>query len=109
MAMSARTVAAAPLAGTTATVPMPDFRLEAEGMTAEQIAFLDEWGFIKFRGFADAETVRELVAEVEEVDRRIVAEGRTIINGVPLVIGRRADGTKYVQRMAFTSLFGPRL
>ena len=87
---------------------MPAFTLGAR-MNDEQRAFLDRHGFIRFRRFAPPEVVRALAAEVEEIDRRLVGEGRTIVNGVPLIIGRRADGTRYVQRMAFASTFGPRL
>ncbi|HZR85084.1 MAG TPA: phytanoyl-CoA dioxygenase family protein [Candidatus Binatia bacterium] len=87
---------------------MPAFTLGAR-MTDEQRAFLDRHGFIRFRRFAPPDLVRALAAEVEEIDRRLVAEGRTIVNGVPLIVGRRADGTRYVQRMAFASTFGPKL
>lgn len=90
------------------TVPPPAFEL-GERFTDEQRAFLDRWGFIRFRRFASPETVAELRAEVEEIDRRIVAEGRTQINGVPLIIGTRKDGSRYVQRMVFASTFGPKL
>lgn len=87
---------------------MPEFTL-ADRLTDEQRAFLDRHGFIRFRRFATPETVRELAAEVEEIDRRLVAEGREVVNGIPLIIGRRSDGTRYVQRMVFASTFGPRL
>lgn len=95
-------------AGTPRIFPMPEFTL-GERLTVEQREFLDEWGFIRFRGFADPSLVRELSEETEEIDRRIVAEGRESIYGVPLVIGKRGDGTRYVQRMVFTSLFGSKL
>jgi hypothetical protein len=87
---------------------VPTFEL-GDALTAEQVAVLDRQGFIRFRRFASPETVAELRAEIEEIDRRIVAEGRTQINGVPLIIGQRKDGTRYVQRMVFASTFGPRL
>jgi ectoine hydroxylase-related dioxygenase (phytanoyl-CoA dioxygenase family) len=86
----------------------PSFEL-GEHLTAEQRAFLDHHGFIRFRRFASQETVAELRAEVEQIDRQIVAEGRTQINGVPLIIGTRKDGSRYVQRMCFASTFGPKL
>jgi ectoine hydroxylase-related dioxygenase (phytanoyl-CoA dioxygenase family) len=87
---------------------MPQFTL-GDHMTAEQRDYLDRHGFIRFRRFASPELTRELAAEVEAIDRRLVAEGRTTVNGVPLIIGRRADGTAYVQRMVFSSTFGPKL
>lgn len=87
---------------------LPAFEL-GERLTPEQVEFLDVYGFIRFRRFASPATVAELRAEVEEIDRRLVAEGRSQVNGVPLIIGQRADGTRYVQRMPFASTFGPRL
>jgi hypothetical protein len=53
--------------------------------------------------------LKGLVADQEEIDRTWIAEGRTQVNGVPLIIGKRADGGRYVQRMAFASLFGERM
>lgn len=87
---------------------MPSFTL-GERLTAEQADFLETFGFIRFRNFVSREKAQELAAEVEEIDRQIVSEGRTQINGVPLIIGQRKDGSKYVQRMVFASLFGPKL
>jgi ectoine hydroxylase-related dioxygenase (phytanoyl-CoA dioxygenase family) len=100
--------AAAAAGGSPPALAMPEFIL-GERLTEEQRAFLDRHGFIRFRHFASPETVRELCAEVEEIDRRIVAEGRTQINGIPLIIGTRSDGRHYVQRMVFASTFGPKL
>ncbi|WP_437280451.1 phytanoyl-CoA dioxygenase family protein [Sorangium sp. So ce375] len=89
-------------------IRLPDFELGG-ALTAEQRDFLDAHGFIRFRGFADRGAVRALVEEVEAVDRRLVGEGRTHINGVPLLLGTRKDGSRYIQRMVFASLFGERL
>lgn len=86
----------------------PSFEL-GEHFTQEQREFLDHYGFIRFRRFASPETVAELRAEIEDIDRRIVGEGRTTINGVPLIVGTRKDGSRYVQRMVFASTFGPKL
>ena len=91
--------------------PVPSFTF-GERMTPEQLAFLDEHGFIRLRAFADRDTLRGLVEDVEAVDRRLIAEERTVVNGVPLIIGKRITpegGTRFVQRMAFASLFGDRL
>jgi hypothetical protein len=87
---------------------VPAFEL-GDRLTSEQRDFLDEVGFIRFKGFANPKLVRELAADVEAVDERLIREGRTHINGVPLIIGQRADGSRYVQRMCFASLFGDRL
>lgn len=87
---------------------VPAFEL-GDRLTDEQREFLDTVGFIRFKGFASKSVVRELAAEVEEIDARLIREGRTHINGVPLIIGQRQDGQRYVQRMCFASLFGEKL
>ena len=89
-------------------INVPAFEL-GDRLTGEQRDFLDEVGFIRFKGFANPALVRELVADTEAVDARLVREGRTQINGVPLILGQRADGSRYVQRMCFASLFGEKL
>lgn len=89
-------------------IKMPDFTFDG-ALTREQRDYLDTFGFIRFKGFVDRATVRSLVEEVEEIDRRLIGEGRTHINGVPLIIGTRKDGSRYIQRMVFASLFGERL
>jgi hypothetical protein len=104
-----RTVAGtAELPAANARIHMPDFTL-GERLTAEQREFLDTHGFIRFKGFADAATVEGLRAEHEEIDRRLIAEGRTALFGVPFIRGTRKDGSVYIQRMPFSSLFGPKL
>jgi hypothetical protein len=89
-------------------IRMPEFEL-GERLTQEQRDWLDTFGFIKFKRFVPRQVALELAAELEEVDRKICAEGRTSINGVPLIIGTRPDGSKYVQRMVFASLFSEKL
>lgn len=89
-------------------IVMPDFTL-GEEFTAEQQEYLDTVGFIRFKGFASKQLVKELSDELEEIDARWIREGRTHVNGVPLVFGTRADGRKFVQRMCFASLFGEKL
>jgi hypothetical protein len=87
---------------------MPRFEL-GERFTAEQQEFLDTFGFIRFRGFVPRAQLNGLVEEVEEIDRRLVAEGKTQIFGVPLILGKRKDGTRFVQRICFASVMGARL
>ena len=105
---AATTALAAPLPAANARIRMPEFTL-GERLTTEQREWLDEYGFIRFRRFADPATVRGLVEDVEEIDRRLITEGREKVNGVPFIVGRRADGSKYIQRIPFASLFGDRL
>ena len=89
-------------------IEMPRFSL-GERLTREQSEYLDTYGFVRFQGFLEPKALAEIVAEVEEIDRRFVREGREEIFGVPLLTGKRADGARYVQRMVFASLFGEKL
>ena len=109
MTMSPTLPAISPLApATNRMLHMPDFEL-GERFTKEQLEYLDTYGFVRFKRFVSKEKVRELAEEVEQIDRRLVAEGRTHVNGVPIMFGARPDGTRFVQRMVFSSLFGERL
>jgi hypothetical protein len=96
----------APAANRALTIP--DFEL-GDRLTTEQLDFLETFGFIRFKAFKSRPAVRELALEVEEIDARLVAERRTSIFGVPLMLGKREDGSRYVQRIPFASIFGPRL
>ncbi|HVY45154.1 MAG TPA: phytanoyl-CoA dioxygenase family protein [Minicystis sp.] len=89
-------------------IEMPRFTL-GERLTREQSEYLDTYGFVRFRGFLSKADLAAIVAEVEEIDRRLVREERSQIFGVPLLFGSRADGSRFVQRMVFASLFGERL
>jgi hypothetical protein len=84
-------------------IQIPDFEL-GERLTAEQEDYLETYGFIRFKRFLPRERAQALYQEVLEVDRKLVADGREQVNGVPLIFGARADGTRYVQRIPFASL-----
>src|SRR5690349_2026199 len=107
--MNAATIdAAAPaLPAQNHRIHIPDFEL-GDRVTREQADFFETYGFIRFKRFATKEQVRELNEEIDEIDSKLIAEGRTHVNGVPLIIGKRKDGTRYVQRMVFSSTFGPK-
>lgn len=87
---------------------LPDFTL-GERVTPEQAEFLETYGFIRFKRFASRAQVDALLEEVREIEKRLLAEGKTRINGIPLRIGTRPDGRRYIQRLVFASLFGERL
>lgn len=108
MEASTAAVAAPPLPAKNRQIQIPHFEL-GDRVTAEQADFFETYGFIRFKRFATKEQVRELNEEIDAIDRRLIAEGRTHVNGIPLVIGTRKDGSRYVQRMVFASTFGPRL
>ncbi len=84
---------------------MPEFEL-GDRFTPEQREWLDEVGFIRFKGFAKPETVRQLGLEQEELSRRWVREDRKTLFGTPLIVGKQPGGEGYVQRMPFCSVFG---
>jgi len=78
-------------------------------ITAEQEEFLETAGFIHFKGFTDPATVAALREETDEISDRLIAEGKTHVFGVPLIIGERPTGRRYVQRLCFASVLGARL
>jgi hypothetical protein len=84
-------------------IAIPDFELDGS-VTPEQVDFFETYGFIRFKRFVPRARARELYEAVLEVDRALVASGREQLNGVPLIFGRRDDGTRYVQRICFASL-----
>jgi hypothetical protein len=84
-------------------ISIPPFEL-GERLTPEQVDFFETYGFIRFKRFVPRERARALYEAVLEIDRALVASGKEQINGVPLIFGRRADGSRYVQRICFASL-----
>lgn len=96
------------LPGANRRIEMPEFRL-GDRLTSEQRDFLDTAGFIRFRGFLSKQELADIVAEVEDIDAKLIRDGVTHKFGIPLLIGPRGDGRPYVQRMCFASLFGEKL
>lgn len=80
------------------------FRLGPE-ITPEQRAFLEEHGYLHFEGVLSPDEVALVASEIDAVEARWLAEGRTHVNGIPLFFGKKVDGSKGIQRFAFTSLF----
>jgi hypothetical protein len=89
-------------------IPIPDFEL-GDRLTVEQVDYLETYGFIRFKRFVPRARARALYEAVQEVDRALVAKGIDRMNGVPLMFGTRADGTRYLQRIPFASLQHPAL
>jgi hypothetical protein len=84
-------------------ISIPDFEL-GERITPEQADFFETYGFIRFKRFVPRERAQKLYEAVLEIDRAIVASGVESIRGVPLIFGKRDDGSRYVQRIPFASL-----
>lgn len=65
-------------------------------------------GAVRFPGFVGPDRVAELQQAWQDLSDRFVREDRAKVHGIPIKYGQRADGTRYVQRFAFASLFDTR-
>jgi len=74
-----------------------------------QQAFLDAHGFILFAGVAAPAEVETILSDLDRVQKTLLDDGRTEINGIPLYIGEDEDGQPFIQRFAFTSLFSEKI
>jgi hypothetical protein len=74
-------------------------------VTETQRAFLDEHGFVVFRGVVRPAEIALLMAELDRINDVWAAEGKTSHFGIPIVWGRDTAGRPWVQRFCFTSLF----
>ena len=84
-------------------IAIPDFRLE-ERLTPEHVDFFETYGFIRFRRFATRDAAAALYAAFNALTADLVARDTSVINGVPLIKGRRDDGTAFYGRVPFVSL-----
>jgi ectoine hydroxylase-related dioxygenase (phytanoyl-CoA dioxygenase family) len=84
----------------------PIFTL-SDKLTAEQVEFYEEYGFLHFRPFLNPDAVKEMIKGSEAVQDIWIKENREKVNGVPIKYGFDIDGKKIVQRFAFASLFNP--
>jgi phytanoyl-CoA hydroxylase len=74
-----------------------------ESLSDEQLAFFNKNGFIHFKNFINHETVASIIAELQNVEKKWLAEGRDKINGTPLKFGKDENGNTMIQRMAFAN------
>lgn len=84
----------------------PRFSLSTE-LTTEQVEFFEKNGFLHFDNFINQETVQTLIRESQEVQKQWLEQDVKKVNGVPIKFGVDVDGSRIVQRFAFTSLFSP--
>lgn len=74
-------------------------------ITPVQKAYLDRNGYLVFAGVASPHEVERIVAEVDRVQARFLAEGRRKAYGVPLWFGQDEHGEPYLQRTGFLSMY----
>jgi phytanoyl-CoA hydroxylase len=86
----------------------PVFQL-ASRLTAEQLDFFNESGFLHFKNFVSREAVREFLHEIEGIQTHIFENNITKINGIPLKLGADISGKPFVQRFAFASHYSDKL
>jgi hypothetical protein len=76
-------------------------------ITPVQHAFLRRTGFLVFNAVAQPAEVDRVLAEIDGVEARLLAEGKTKVHGVPLWFGPDPDGKEYLYRMGFSSVHSP--
>jgi hypothetical protein len=80
---------------------MPDFYFSGT-ITPEQQEFFDKYGIIQFKKFIDTTTVSLFLKETENVQKHLLSSDTKKVNGIPLKFGTDIDGSRLVQRIAFT-------
>lgn len=80
------------------------FVLTSEGITPEQLAFFDRYGFIHYEHFFTPDQIAASLDAVKELEDHWISEGLTKVNGIPLKYGKDENGKVIVQRFAFASL-----
>lgn len=74
-------------------------------ITEEHIAFFNKFGFIHFEGFLSPDKTKELLTEIQNVEKKWIEEDLKKVNGTPIKFGKDENGETIVQRFAFTSLY----
>lgn len=80
------------------------FVLEDAGITPEQKAFFDEFGFIHYQHYFSQEQIQNALHAVSEIEREWIDASVEKINGIPIKYGKDENGRPIVQRFAFSSL-----
>lgn len=80
----------------------PSFEFSSP-LTAAQLDFFEEYGFLHFKNFITRDTVALFRREMKSIEQKWVAQNIEKVNGVPIKYGYDVDGSKIVQRFAFSS------
>jgi phytanoyl-CoA hydroxylase len=78
-------------------------------LTREQQEFFDKYGIIQFKKFVEPATVSLFLKESEKVQNQLLSSDTKKVNGIPLKFGTDVDGSRLIQRIAFTSFFSKEL
>ena len=78
-------------------------------ITPDQRAFLQEHGFLVFSRVATPDEVAMLGSEMKRIEAQWLAEGRSRVFGIPLFFGTDEHGRRFLQRLAFTSIFSDKV
>lgn len=61
-------------------------------LTKEQINFFNEHGFLHFKNFISTETAKAFTSEVNKIQKELIGNNITKVNGVPLKYGYDSNG-----------------
>jgi phytanoyl-CoA hydroxylase len=78
------------------------FKFEGK-LNQEQIQFFKTHGFIHFEGYASQEIVDEIITSTERVQQNWINDNVEKVNGIPIKYGYDENGSRIVQRFAFTN------
>src|SRR5688572_704340 len=74
-------------------------------LTRTHIDFFEEYGFLHFKNFITRETVDLFKREMKKIEGKWIEGNVDKVNGVPIKYGYDVDGSKIVQRFAFSSQY----
>ncbi|HEX5554571.1 MAG TPA: phytanoyl-CoA dioxygenase family protein [Chitinophagaceae bacterium] len=80
------------------------FVLGDEGVTLEQKAFFDEFGFIHFKNYFSTGQIEGALDAIAAIEKEWINASIEKINGIPIKYGKDENGRPIVQRFAFSSL-----
>ncbi len=74
-------------------------------LAENQKSFFHTNGLIQFKNFINRDTVALFLKEIQAIERKWLNEGLEKINGIPLKFGQDHNGSRIIQRLAFTSQY----
>jgi ectoine hydroxylase-related dioxygenase (phytanoyl-CoA dioxygenase family) len=80
------------------------FVLGSDGISPEQKAFFDEFGFIHYQQFFSDSQIKDALQAIAAIETEWIDASVEKINGIPIKYGKDENGKSIVQRFAFSSL-----